>query len=232
MSATIHKTIVIDGVTYNLMRANETPEPKFKIGDWVKVVTNKTECIPEKNNHIGKVVKISRAFCRGAHIRPDNENLYSYDIGKTYVVYEDELEPAEEPKKSPFECEEGDRFYFVTTYGTVSDYTWKNDATDKKLTEVANCCKDEKRMKQRALHEILSRLLWQASEESGEADNPWDGNHEHYAIAHHEANDGFGIMALYRDHGFEPYFATEEAAQAAIDNIIRPFMKEHPEFKW
>lgn len=227
-----YKTIVIDGVTYNLMRADETSGPKFKVGDWVKVVANKSGRLAA-HGYVGDTVKVTYVYKFGEY-KENGKPAQAYGVGKVLVVFEDELEATEEPdpKPDPFDIRPGDNYYFISYSGVVSSYHWGSDSTDTKLKEVANACKDKAAMEQRALHEILSRLLWQAAKLSGEEDKPWDGAKAHYGLAYHKDNDTFGITALYTDHGFEPYFATFDAAQSAVDNIVRPFMKAHPEFEW
>lgn len=104
---------------------------------------------------------------------------------------------------------------------------------DDHLYNIGNYCKDEALMKQRALHETLNRLLWRASVMAGELDNPWDVSHKHYFIYKNVANNG--KFDVHYNDGFNAglaYFPTEAAAKDAIETIVKPFVKEHPEFVW
>ena len=88
-------------------------------------------------------------------------------------------------------------------------------------------------MIQRALHETLNRLLWRFSMENGEGENPFDCNNAHYEIYWSYDRKSFDICCSRTVKSLDSvYFPTKELANQAIDKIIKPFMKEHPEFVW
>lgn len=127
----------------------------------------------------------------------------------------------------------GRQYFFTDRSGEVGVYTDASDTTDDVLYAVANYCRDKELMEQRALHETLNRLLWRYSEMHG-GDLLWDStqHNRHFFIYH-------GVM-----HGIETsyvigmklqgvvYFKDEKTAGSAIEEVVKPFLAEHPEFVW
>lgn len=230
----MNDVIIVDGVEYQrVVKEKATQYPaKYKVGDWVKVIANKTD-VPEKNNYIGEVAMITHVFYRGTHTRDGNKTLFSYSIGRFYIVYEDELEPAKELNPCLFNIMPGEQYHTIGGNDSIVSYVNSGDFMDKQLFDIANACKDVALMKQRALHETLSRLLWRASIEAGELANPWDGNHEHWEIYCDEDSNTLKVDYHYLGHiQGACYFPSEESAQSAIRNIVKPFMAEHINFVW
>ena len=143
------------------------------------------------------------------------------------------VEPEPE-KKSPFEKELSREYYYITTSGDIEMTVDMNYGADRSRYSVANYCADDKFMEQRAMHETLNRLLWRYSEEHG-GDKLWLGGiNEHWVIF---ASDGDvkRIALNYFDSSKifgVTYFCDEETAQAAIEEIVKPFLAAHPDFVW
>lgn len=130
-------------------------------------------------------------------------------------------------KESPFErVQKGERFCYISYGGDVfTDFDVKS-VSDDKAYAAANYCTDKDLMQQRAWFETLSRLLWRYSMEH-------DGDkmcvNDHYVIC--KAKDNFSVICA--GYGYlMPSFINRQTAQNAIEEIIKPFMKEHPDFKW
>lgn len=93
--------------------------------------------------------------------------------------------------------------------------------------------KEEDFAHQFALHELLYRLLLKYAYDTNTINrSEWNGNNEHFTIIKNES--GFYGVRVWR---FEKmmnavYFDTSKNAMKAIDAIIYPFEKEHPEFIW
>ncbi len=140
----------------------------------------------------------------------------------------------EEVKKNPFERAhtEGE-YYFIQYDGTVDSDTERHYMSDDNCFLAANYCTDMKMMEQRALHETLNRLLWRFSMENGEGENKWDCEHSHWVIKYVHDSGVFCTSWTTVVHlAGAIYFSTDELACRAIEEIIKPFMKEHPEFVW
>ena len=141
---------------------------------------------------------------------------------------------AQRDLKIPFEREEHDTYYFITTCGHVNYDTDDMLRADDEKYNVGNYCRDKGLTEQRALHETLNRLLWRYSEEHG-GENAWNSQNlqDHYYIYLHTQNST--LCVSYNDaHRVEGvvYFKDKATAEAAIEEVVKPFMAEHPEFVW
>ena len=144
------------------------------------------------------------------------------------------VEPEPE-KNSPFERKTDDEGYFyVNERGEVKPAIDRYFSMDNGCFQVANYCTDKALMEQRAMHETLNRLLWRYSEEHG-GDKLWlggindhwvifasDGDVKRIALNYFNSSKIFGVT----------YFCDEETAQAAIEEIVKPFLAAHPDFVW
>lgn len=140
----------------------------------------------------------------------------------------------ETPKKSPFERQKaGNDYYFITDDGHIYPAIEGETEDDDDLFAVANYCTDESIMEQRALHEILNRRLWRYSMEHDGDKIKWADRRFKYSIymSHFENKACTCGTAIAGQVIGAPYFFTLAAAEAAIEEIVKPFMEEHPEFK-
>lgn len=143
------------------------------------------------------------------------------------------IKPEKNKYEEMFDRKLHDRYYFIDSKSSLDLCTDDHDAYDENYYCTGNYCKDADVMTQRALHEILNRLLWRASVIAGELDNSWDGNNLHYCIYKDHCLSGrWEIACLTDDKYSEVYFPTREFAEHAIEEIIKPFMEEHPDFVW
>lgn len=133
-----------------------------------------------------------------------------------------------------FELVKNKTYYSINGLGEVVSMKGSISNIEKQLYSVANYCTDKKILKQRALHEILDRLLWRFSMQNDGDKIDWsDYNTTKYRIYFDNENKGFSIDSnqSYIMTGCT-YFNTIEIAQRAIDEIILPFIKKHPDFVW
>lgn len=160
---------------------------------------------------------------------------------KNYIMIDDVKIPLTDEQveminknRSPFQrLNNHDSYYYITDVGECWIINDTLDNMDDKRYEVGNYCSDKKLMSQRALHETLSRLLWRFSIQNGEGENPWDNNNCHYYIYFSVLRRNFEIggSKLMKNEGVI-YFRTEDLAKIAIEEIVKPFLKEHPDFVW
>ena len=138
-----------------------------------------------------------------------------------------------EVKKNLFERAYDKGYYFIQYNGAVEYDFDRGSVGDDLCFAIANYCTDKKLMKQRALHETLNRLLWRFSMENGEGENKWDCEHSHWVIKYvHDSGVFCTSWTTVVHQAGAIYFSTDELACRAIEEIIKPFMKEHPEFVW
>ena len=139
------------------------------------------------------------------------------------------------PKVNPFERHKGyhDSYYYIGSDGDAYiEYDDNGEYNDCHF-DVANYCTDKAILEQRALHETLNRLLWRYSMEH-------DGDKIDWQIAskgkwytyynNHLKKWCVGNAYTYWDCGV--FFYSAPTAQNAIEEIIKPFMAAHPEFKF
>lgn len=141
--------------------------------------------------------------------------------------------------ENPFDrAEHGNLFYNIGPDGKLyKNYECINENITITMYDnyyaTANYCTDEKLLKQRALHETLNRLLWRFSCENGELENEWNCKNEHYFIFLDKERNKFNISFVFtvKTEGIT-YFPSREIAEEAIEKIVKPFIKEHPDFVW
>ena len=134
-----------------------------------------------------------------------------------------------------------DRVEFQKTYFTES-------LTDKILSCVElgredsganasyNCCKyfnDNKFAKQVFLRQLLYRKLLKYSWDNDAEDVKWECGHmAHYCISLRADSNKFCVCTAFVAKSLtEVYFSKKEVAEKAIEDVVEPFMKEHPDFE-
>ena len=156
-----------------------------------------------------------------------------YELSPELVNALRSIDPVPE-KKSSFQWDTGENYWYIGSGGEA----WVDANTgadlDEKRHAVANYCTDKALMEQRALHETLNRLLWRYRETHG-GDNAWNSQNlqEHCYIYLHTQNSVRGVS--YNDaHRVEGvvYFKDKVTAEAAIEEVVKPFMAAHPDFVW
>jgi hypothetical protein len=138
-------------------------------------------------------------------------------------------------EKDPFERVEHNCAYcFIDTDGKVE---WENDVNisyDVERYEAGNYCTDKELMEQRALHVILNQQLWRYSMQHGGREISHENDAWHYMVVQSVYSTEWSVMALIADAGIigAVLFKDKETAEAAIEEIVKPFMEKHPEFRW
>ena len=102
----------------------------------------------------------------------------------------------------------GKTFYVIAEDGTLPDFKEDGSDLDEKFYENGNYCTDKDLMRQRALHETLSRLLWRFACENGELENEWNGENYHYELFFDEDKQEFKAQYRVVTHTFGPFFRT------------------------
>lgn len=139
-----------------------------------------------------------------------------------------------EREDHPFErAYYGCRYYCVSSFGDVDSYCDDRSEGDRKFFEAVNYFSTQPFAEQVALHQLLYRKLLKFAYDNGYEDTTeWDGINIHWSIEYDTRRNVFSLNwnATYKSQ--EVYFSSEEGATAAIKEVVEPFMKEHPEFKW
>ena len=140
-------------------------------------------------------------------------------------------------KKDPFNTRFKSEYYYINFLGHVKRIGDWDDSTDNAIYNVANCCTDFELMQQRALHETLSRLLWRFSMQNDGDKIDWNVTSRKYFITYDYRDEEFRVDYYQTSIGCAlksttEYFYSVDIAKRAIEEIVIPFMKEHPEFVW
>ena len=122
-----------------------------------------------------------------------------------------------------------DIFYYITSDGVRLD---DDDDYNADMITAANNFNDEDFANQIYLHELLNRKLLKYAYDHEAEDCEWNNKNEHYYIYFDSTKYHYDIKTnqYYRSQNI--YFSKAEVAKQAIEDIIKPFMKEHPKFVW
>lgn len=123
---------------------------------------------------------------------------------------------------------DGGPYYFINCYGDID----ADSREDDRLFDNVNYFNDEYFANQVALHQLLYRKLLKFAYENNCEDREWGTKHEHWRIYYDTVSDTFDIDVndAFKYQGV--YFSTREGAERAIEEVVKPFVKEHPEFVW
>ena len=128
-------------------------------------------------------------------------------------------------------------FYYISCKADIELATEFRTAFDEEMYEVANYCTDKYLMEHRALHETLNRLLWRYSMEHDGDKIEWHNdpqkNRTKAFIYYNHIEKKFEVNTRWDCQFFGcVWFNNYEIAENAIEEIIKPFMEAHPDFKW
>lgn len=154
--------------------------------------------------------------------------------GKRFELTEEQVKILEIKRKNPFErVNNGEAYYCVRADGYISRYTNVNDCADRMMYDAANYFNDEQFAKQVALHQRLYRKLLKFAYDNGFEDTAeWDSSNQHWLI---RCACDTGALIIGVDYDYKSqnvYFSSDEGAKRAGNEVVIPFMKEHPEFVW
>lgn len=182
-----------------------------------------------------------------------NEN-YIVINGKKIELTEEQLkqlgiEP-EKKRKNPFKRVKGKEYYCIDDE-EICMYRDYGNSNDKSSYKQANYFNDEAFAKQVALHQLLHRKLLKFAydnecEDTAEWNcmlNPtydstcentveWSKRKQHYSVRYSYEDSAFIVFCQYDYKDQAVYFSSKEAAKRAINEVVEPFMKEHPDFVW
>ena len=138
-----------------------------------------------------------------------------------------------EKEKHPFKrTYYGCDYFCISGPGDVESYCDYNDSLTDAYFKAVNYFSTRPFANQVALHQLLYRKLLKFSYENKCADVEWNGSNDHWCI-YYDPDDLKYCVAGFGSHKFDcVWFSSEDAAKRAIEEVVEPFVKEHPEFKW
>lgn len=124
-------------------------------------------------------------------------------------------------------------YFYTDAFGSVGVGSEEYSDVWKQLGNAANYFNDKNFANQVALHQLLYRkLLKFAYDNECEDTAEWDGTNLHWAIRYDYACGTFTTDYQNTYGAQEVYFYSEKDAKRAIEEVVEPFMEEHPRFKW
>lgn len=158
-----------------------------------------------------------------------NDN-YAVINGKKIKLTGEQIEALGiETRKRLFDrVDDSEPYYFINCYGGIEAGSCQDDV----LFDNVNYFNDMYFANQVALHQLLYRKLLKFAYENDCEDREWGTKYEHWRIYYDTHSDTFDISVndVFKYQGI--YFSTMRGAERAIEEVIKPFMKEHPEFVW
>lgn len=141
------------------------------------------------------------------------------------------VEENQEKKPSPFDRQKyQDLYYYIDGEDRIGSFPEIGDETDQRLFEIGNYCSDKALMELRTKDEIVSRLLWRFAYDRNRGKLA-KANVKYY-IYWDKVKEEFEVGASL-DHLCVPgvaYFEDRKDAYVAIEEVVEPFMKKHPNF--
>ena len=170
----------------------------------------------------------------------DEENdMENYIVinGKRAELTEEQLNQlginVEVNKETPFTRKPDKLYWSINAMNLVTGQHECNDNFDNTTYEVVNYFNDYKFAEQVALHQLLYRkLLKYAYEHDAVCDTIMFEDKPKYYIAQNIVSHIFTVLVQYQTKCADVYFSKEQVAREAINDVIKPFMEEHPEFVW
>ena len=137
-------------------------------------------------------------------------------------------------EKDPFErVRDCKNYYMISAEGVVLELYDSGDFSSGELYKAANYCTDKELMEQRALHVILNQQLWRYSMQHGGREIDWEHDKQKWFVFYNWCSDAFDVtFTLEKSLPSVAYFRDYFTADAAIEEIVKPFMEKHPEFRW
>ena len=136
-------------------------------------------------------------------------------------------------KKNPFgRVAKLEMYCYIDAFDEVHCVADEADQSDDMSFECSNYFNDKAFAEQVALHQLLYRKLLKFAYENDCEDREWGTKYEHCRIYYDTDSDKFDIDVndAFKYQGV--YFSTRQGAKRAIEEVVEPFMKEHPEFVW
>lgn len=137
-------------------------------------------------------------------------------------------------RKNPFDrAGKYEGYYCIKETGEIYTYYDDRGSFDNVLYAESNYFNDKDFANQVALHHLLYRKLLKYAYDNEFEDEEWNGTKMHAYIIYNFTRNDYDIRWTRNEK--EPgtvYFKTPTMATAALNEVVMPFVKEHPDFVW
>lgn len=164
-----------------------------------------------------------------------SENYIVINGKKSELTKEQLKQLGIETKPNPFgrtndPCGE---YFYTDAFGSVGVGSEEYSCVWKDLRNAANYFNDKQFANQVALHQLLYRKLLKFAYDNGvEYTSEGDGRNPRWVIRYDEEDSTFAPYWQDICKSQEVHFSSDEGARRAIKEVVKPFIKEHPEFVW
>lgn len=159
--------------------------------------------------------------------------------GKKIELTEEQLKQlgieVDEKRNSPFDrVSRSESYYFIHSSDNVNCAIEDCPEVDHYYFDNANYFNDIDFANQVMLHQQLYRKLLKYVYDNNAEDCEWDkaSVNSHYFIYFDSAKGHFVVGDNHYCHSQSIYFSSENVAKQAIQDVVEPFLAEHPEFIW
>lgn len=137
-------------------------------------------------------------------------------------------------KKNPFErVAKAEPYYYIDAFDCIQTCADNGEDVDNASFEVSNYFNDKATAQQVRLHQLLYRKLLKFAYDNGLEDTQeWNDSFSHYYLYYSHRERRVKVDANADSQKIGVYFSTKKGAERAIEEVVKPFMKEHPDFMW
>ena len=154
--------------------------------------------------------------------------------GKKAELTKEQLEKLGIKKETsnPFDrVDEGNQYYYIGIESDASNIREDRDNFDDLMFKIGNYFNNEDFANQVALHEQLNRKLLKFAYDHKAVAN-WEDGCPKYNIVYDEKTKDFSINCKVWCKSFDVCFTSYFVANKALNEVVKPFMSEHPDFVW
>lgn len=186
----------------------------------------------------GRIDQINRMLDeRKAKICGVDIELTTEQLAKLKSQITDGKSAKKEKSTNPYDRVENDKDYYIIDadmFGSPSVFSTyeTNDEIDSGRFKNGNYYNDKEFAEQVAMGMELQQKLRKFTYENGWSEDRWNDEYAKWYIYFDTTDKELSTEYTFFFKEKNIYFDTGEIAQKAIDEIIKPFMKEHPNFKW
>lgn len=135
--------------------------------------------------------------------------------------------------KNPFRRpEKKQEYYYISCTGEIENDLDYRTEMDNAIFNNVNQFNDDVFAHQVALHQLLYRKLLKFAYDNGVIDtDKWDGTQQHCFIIYDIDRMQYTVSFSWKARTLDTvYFVSQEAACAALEEVVKPFVAQYPEF--
>ena len=137
-------------------------------------------------------------------------------------------------RKNPFaRSPKHHNYYCIDALNMIDSVSEFGDATDENRYNAVNYFNNKDFANQVALHQLLYRKLLKFAYDNGfEDDQEWNYTNLHWSILYNAKREKIDVCPWDNMKMSPVYFSSKEGALRSIKEVVKPFVKEHPDFVW